>query len=84
MFKGTTEDVSRGKVEIKQPMTLGEVKIFHKLLVGEAECGRQSEDENSSLWDFFFNPLGIYRGAKETRQTIALSHRTHLASVSKG
>lgn len=33
---------------------------------------------------FFLNPLGIYRGAKETRQTIALSHRTHLASVSKG
>lgn len=32
----------------------------------------------------FFNPLGIYRGAKETRQTIALSHRIQLASVSKG
>lgn len=75
--------MSKGRVEIKQPVTLQGVKIFHKLLVGEAECGRQSEDENSSLWDFF-NPLGIYRGAKETRQTIALSHRIHLASVSKG
>ena len=60
------------------------MKVSHKFPVADTECGRQGEEENSSLRDFLKNPAVIYRGAKAIRQTIALSHRTHLASGSKG